>query len=189
MGSRLRVAGIGGGYFSRFHLEGWKGIEDVDLVAWCDVDAAKAAAVAERFGTRSYTDAATMLDETSPHLVDIVTPPPTHRALVALTAARSIPTICQKALAPTYDEAVAIVELADSAGIPFVVHENFRWQPWYREARRLIEWALAQCGAFSDGPSMCAELEQLEQWLETLKIPPSLADFARPVPPVPRLAA
>jgi hypothetical protein len=59
----------------------------------------------------------------------------------------------------------------------------------FREARRLIEWALAQCSEFSDGPSMCAELEQLEQWLETLKVPPSLADFARPVPPVPRLAA
>ena len=139
MRSKLRVVGIGGGYFSRFHLEGWKRIEDVDLVAWCDVDASKAAAVAEKFGTRAYTDAAIMLDETSPHLVDIATPPPTHHALVALAAARTLPTICQKALAPTYAEAVAIVEVAERAGIPFVVHENFRWQPWYREARRLVD--------------------------------------------------
>ena len=33
---RTRVAGIGAGYFSRFHLEGWSAIGDVELVGWCD---------------------------------------------------------------------------------------------------------------------------------------------------------
>jgi len=137
--ARVRVAGIGAGYFSRFHLEGWKRIADVELAAWCDEDKAKADAVAARYGVAAtFTDAARMLDEVRPDLVDIVTPPATHRALVALAAKRRIPTICQKPLAPTYEEAVAIVERAEAAGIPFVVHENFRWQPWYREAKRLI---------------------------------------------------
>lgn len=136
----VRVAGIGAGYFSRFHLEGWKGVDDVELVAWCDVDPAKASQAARAHGIeRIFTDAARMLDEVRPNLVDIVTPPPTHRALATLAAHRRIATICQKALAPTYGEAVAIVELAERAGIAFVVHENFRWQPWYREAKRLIE--------------------------------------------------
>jgi predicted dehydrogenase len=30
------------------------------------------------------------------------------------------------------------VEAAERAGATLIVHENFRWQPWYREARRLI---------------------------------------------------
>ena len=47
--------------------------------------------------------------------------------------------ICQKPLAPTYAEAVEVVETAERAGVPLIVHENFRWQPWYREARRLID--------------------------------------------------
>lgn len=59
----------------------------------------------------------------------------------------------------------------------------------FREARGLIEWAHAQCPAFSDGSSMSQELEQLERWLATSRVPPSLADFARPIPPVPGLAA
>ncbi len=47
--------------------------------------------------------------------------------------------ICQKPLAPTYAESAAIVENARQAGVRFMVHENWRWQPWYREIKRLIE--------------------------------------------------
>ncbi|HVL56284.1 MAG TPA: Gfo/Idh/MocA family oxidoreductase [Burkholderiaceae bacterium] len=136
----LRVAGVGAGYFSQFHVEGWTTLPDVDYVALCDTDEAKAQALAKRFGVaRVYSDVARMLDEIQPDLVDIVTPPATHRTLVQLACERRVATICQKALAPTYDEAVAIVDDAQQARIPFVVHENFRFQPWYREAKRLLE--------------------------------------------------
>ena len=47
--------------------------------------------------------------------------------------------ICQKPLAPTLAEALAIVEAAKAANATLVVHENFRFQPWYREIRRLIK--------------------------------------------------
>ncbi len=47
--------------------------------------------------------------------------------------------VCQKALAPGEAQAREIVETAEAAGVPLVVHENFRFSPWYREARRLLE--------------------------------------------------
>ena len=47
--------------------------------------------------------------------------------------------ICQKALAPTYDGRRGARRCAEAAGAPLVVHENFRWQPWYREAKRLLD--------------------------------------------------
>ena len=137
---RLRVAGVGAGYFAQFHLAGWKAIPEVEYVALCDADGAKARAYAERFGIpRVFADAAQMLDAMAPDLFDIVTPAPTHAALVAAAAARKVPAICQKALAPTYAEAVAIVETAERAANLLVVHENIRWSPWYREAKRLID--------------------------------------------------
>src|SRR6185436_16129600 len=34
---------------------------------------------------------------------------------------------------------VELVETAERAGITLVVHENFRWTPWHREARRLLD--------------------------------------------------
>lgn len=129
---RLKVAGVGAGYFSQFHLQGWRAIAEVELVGWCDRDASKIQ------GLPSFTDAEEMLDQLKPDLVDIVTPPDTHLDLVRTVASRGLPMVCQKALAPTYREAVQVVEVAEQANVTLVVHENFRWQPWYREARRLI---------------------------------------------------
>ena len=124
--TRLRVAGVGAGYFSQFHLQGWRAIPEVELVGWCDRDVARVKGVA------AYGSVEEMIDNAKPDLVDIVTPPDTHRELVSATAAHGLPVICQKPLAPTYAEAVEVVERAERAGVPLIVHENFRWQPWYR---------------------------------------------------------
>ena len=139
MSAPLRIAGIGAGYFSRFHLEGWRTVHDAELVGWCDTDRNKAAALTGEFGIpRTFGDAARMLDECTPDLVDIVTPPPSHAALVALAHARGIPVICQKPLTPSWSESLALARAAAQSGVLCVVHENFRFQPWYREAKRLL---------------------------------------------------
>ncbi len=137
---KLKVATIGAGYFSAFHHDAWTRIPEVELVAVCDSDPAKARAYAERFqSARSFTDAATMLDAVRPDLVDIATPPATHLALIRETMARRLPTICQKAFCRSLDEAAAAVAVADAAGTLLVVHENFRFQPWHQELKRQLD--------------------------------------------------
>ena len=137
---RLRVASVGAGYFSQFHLAAWKAIPEVEFVGLCDADPAALARQAQTYGiARTFADADALLGQTQPDLFDIVTPPPTHAALVATAIAHRVPVVCQKPLAPTYAEAVAIVEAAEAAGVPLIVHENFRFMPWFREAKRLIE--------------------------------------------------
>ena len=139
----LRVAGIGAGYFSQFHLEGWRelaGVGTIELSAWCDTDPAKLKPLAQTFGvTQTFADVVTMLDTVKPDLVDIVTPPPSHAALVALAHDRGIPVICQKPMTPSWGESVAMADRAATSGVLCVIHENFRWQPWYREAKRLLD--------------------------------------------------
>jgi len=136
----LRIAGIGAGYFSRFHLEGWRSVPDAEVVAWCDAQLGKAESATRDFSAvRTYTDATTMLDAVKPDLVDIVTPPESHAELVALAHARGIPVICQKPLTASWDESVALIEAAERASVALIVHENFRFQPWYREAKRLLD--------------------------------------------------
>lgn len=138
--TRRRVAGIGAGHFSRFHLEGWRHVPEADVVAWCDADAQKVAALAADFAIgETWTDAAAMLDAVRPDVVDVVTPPSTHLPLVSLALARGIPVICQKPLAPSWEACVAIADAARTAGVPCIVHENFRFQRWYREMRRWVD--------------------------------------------------
>jgi len=137
--AKLRVLGVGAGYFSQFQYLGWRNIAEADCVAIVNRDQAKARTLADRYGIPDvYGDLDAALDAVKPDLVDVITPPATHRAFVAKTVARGIPTICQKPFGASYADAVAITELAERAQVPLVVHENFRWEPWYREAKRLI---------------------------------------------------
>lgn len=139
MTNPLRVAVVGAGYFSQFQYAGWKAIDAVDVVGLANRDVERRAAMALRFGVpQTFAEIETMLDTVRPELVDIVTPPATHRRCVAAAAARGVPMICQKPFGVDYADALAMTALAERAGVPLVVHENFRWEPWYREARRLI---------------------------------------------------
>jgi len=136
----VRVAVIGAGYFARFHHQAWQALPGAELAAICDRDLDKArAAAADVGGVPVFADTGAMLAEIRPTLVDIATPPDSHLALVEACAGAGVTLICQKLLAPDHAAAVAVAEAAERAGSPLVVHENFRFQPWFREARRLLD--------------------------------------------------
>ena len=136
----LRGVAVGAGYFSQFHLNAWSRMKDVDLVAVCDLDRDKASLVAGQHGIKNvYTDVATMLQQEKPDFIDIITRPDSHLAIVRAAAAAGVHVICQKPLAPTIEEAEQLVTTANCAGIQLMVHENFRFQPWYREIRDLLD--------------------------------------------------
>ena len=140
----IRVATAGTGYFSRFQYEAWSRMADVDLVAVCNRSEEPARAIASEYGIDGvFNDFGQMLDAVNPDLVDIITPPVTHLDYVREAAARRIPMICQKPFCQTFDEAQAAVAAAAETGTLLVVHENFRFQPWYEEIkRRLTDGAL-----------------------------------------------
>ena len=134
-----RIAVIGAGYFAAFHLEGWQGC-GAEVVALCDIDALRLATMARRFDVRgTYTHLPTLLDQARPTLVDVVLPPAAQQAVVSEVLARGIPVICQKPFGRDLTEARALVALAAQRRTPLVVHENFRFTPWFRECRRLID--------------------------------------------------
>ncbi len=135
---KLRGAVIGAGYFSKFQYEAWGRIPEVEIVAACDLDEQKVRAVQAEFRIpKSYTSWAEMLEQERPDFVDIITPPLTHAEMCAFASMRGIHVICQKPLAPTLEEAGRIVETARIAGVRLMVHENFRWQPWYRKIKEI----------------------------------------------------
>ncbi len=114
-------------------------MDDVVLAAVCDVHVEKARSAAERHGaSAAYADATEMLDREKLDFVDIATTMESHAKLVGMTAARKIPTIVQKPLAPTWKDCVAIVESCEAARIPFMVHENMRFLTPVRQARDVI---------------------------------------------------
>ncbi len=136
--TKLRGALIGAGYFARFHYEAWTRIADVEMVACCDLSEEKARALMEQFGVARYdTDWREMIERERPDFIDIITPPETHEEIVSFAAQRGIDIVCQKPLAPSVEAARRIVEAATVGGVRLMVHENFRWQPWYRQIKQI----------------------------------------------------
>ncbi|UIJ47478.1 Gfo/Idh/MocA family oxidoreductase [Sphingomonas cannabina] len=136
----LRGALIGCGFFAANQLHAWRDLEGVEIVAICDTDATRLAVTGDQFGiVRRYIDAAEMLAAEKLDFVDIATTPPSHRALVELAARHRLPVICQKPLAATYADAEAMVAACAAAGVPMMVHENFRWQAPIRALRTVID--------------------------------------------------
>ena len=125
---------IGCGFFAQRHIEAWRRIPEVEIVAAADPRLDRA----QQFAGRIYGSAKAMLDSEQLDFVDIVTRADTHLPLVRLAVERKIPVICQKPIAPDWSTALAIVDAAESDGVRLMVHENWRWQAWYRVAHQMI---------------------------------------------------
>lgn len=132
---------IGCGFFSQNHLHGWQEVEGAHIEAVCDLEETRAAQKAEAFDIdHVYTDMNRMMAERSLDFVDVVTQMDSHGEIVCAVAEHELPVICQKPLAGSLDEARSIIETCQAAGIPTMVHENFRWQrPMRKVAQHLPE--------------------------------------------------
>ncbi len=138
--AELRGAVIGCGFFAVNHMHGWNDVDGASIVAICDRDPIRLNLVGEQFGiTRRYADAAHMFADGGFDFVDIATTVPSHLSLVDMAARHKMPVICQKPFALNLDDAKAMVEMCRSAGVPLMVHENFRWQSPLQAVRAVID--------------------------------------------------
>lgn len=140
MSEPIRVLAVGTGFFSRFHYEAWHRNTKTKLVGVCNRTLDSAMSVAEQFGIEEVgTDLSELIERTSPDVVDIITPPATQMDLVRVAASKGINVIVQKPFGENIEQAREMVSYCDRAGVRLVVHENFRFMPWYRETRKWID--------------------------------------------------
>ena len=137
---KVRVAVIGCGYFARYHIEAWSRLPDADLVALCDQDLLAAERYGLEFGvSATFSNKEDLVTAVDFDVIDIITPPPTHLALIEFFAELGKHIICQKPLAPTYVQSLQIAAVVRQMAGRFMVHENFRFQPWYRQIHQEIK--------------------------------------------------
>lgn len=134
----LRVAMIGAGMISQFHLRAWRNTSGVEIVAVVDPDAARREDRAREFDIpRRYADIDALLSVERVDAVDIASPRETHGALIERAAADGLAILCQKPLVPTIEEAQTLVGRLGS-GARLMVNQNFRFRPHYRQIARWI---------------------------------------------------
>lgn len=146
----MKVACLGAGYFGQFHYESWRRIDGAALVGACDLDKPRA----EATGAPAFTDLTEMLDAARPDLLDIIVPPAGHADAIRTALSHGLRWIvCQKPFCLSQAEADTITAEAEAAGATLIVHENFRFQPWYRTIKAQIE-----TGALGDVQQMTFRL-------------------------------
>ncbi len=124
-----RFALFGAGFWSQYQLAAWQEVAGAHCAAIYNRTRSRGEALAARFGVPAvYDDAERLLAGERLDFVDIVTAVETHAPLVRLAAAHGLPVICQKPLATSLAEAEGLVGCCRDAGVPLLVHENWRWQ-------------------------------------------------------------
>jgi predicted dehydrogenase len=112
----LKVAVVGGGIGTQ-HIDALiKLPEQFELAAFCDLDPAKAEAIAERYDIGSTTSYAGLLAQDEIDIVDLCTPAGLHVAQTeaALQAGKHV--ICEKPLAGSLAEVDRLAALAEATG-------------------------------------------------------------------------
>jgi predicted dehydrogenase len=136
----LRFAIFGTGFWSRYQLAAWRELAGVECVALYNRTRAKAEALAHDFGVPAvYDDPEELLRNEQLDFIDVITDVDTHSHFVHMAAARRLPVICQKPMAPSFAEAERMVAACRAAGVPFFIHENWRWQTPIRQLKGLLD--------------------------------------------------
>jgi predicted dehydrogenase len=134
----FKVGVIGAGWVTQYHLPGWRDCPHAEVVAICDPDLARARARAAEFGIPDAFDSAdAMIAAAGLDALDICSPREAHVGDVRRGLAAGLPVLCQKPLAPDLAQALALVEEIGAARV--MVHENWRFRPYYRQLRQWID--------------------------------------------------
>lgn len=136
----LRFAVFGAGFWARPQLAAWREVPGAECVAIYNRTRAKAEKLARHFGVPAvYDDPGELLRREKLDFVDIITAPESHEEHVLLVASRGLPVICQKPMALSLESAERMVAGCARAGVPFFVHENWRWQEAIRQVKRVLD--------------------------------------------------
>lgn len=130
---------VGAGHFAEIQMEAWASVKGARIAAVVSLTVENARQLADRYDIPGYGDWETALAEVRPDFIDVCTPPDSHFRYVKLAADAGLPVLCQKPLAPTEEEGAALVRYCADRGVPLMINENWRWQAWYREMKRMIE--------------------------------------------------
>lgn len=123
------------------HAAGYEAVEEVELVAACDLLPEKVRAAQERYGIpRGYTDYREMILEERPDIVSVATRPKSHAEIVIFAAEHGVRGIfCEKPLCCSMEEADRMLEACRRGGVKFNYGTLRRYVPLYRTMRRLAE--------------------------------------------------
>ncbi len=134
----IKVGIIGTGGMGSVHVNEWKALKDVEIVAVCDVTKEHADRHVEG-NIKAYYDYKEMLEKENFDIIDVCTPTYLHKEVSIAAMNKKINVICEKPLALNVDEAKEIYSVAKENDVYFMVAHVIRFWDEYVSLKKIIE--------------------------------------------------
>jgi predicted dehydrogenase len=137
---KLRGAVIGCGAIAREHLAAVAQLENVEIVALCDLSPARAEATAERFGVSTwFTSHEQLLANIRPDLVHVTTPPSSHFPIAKDCLSAGLNVLCEKPITLDYETFKQLKRQAQDQNCLLMENQNFRFHSCIRRIFELLD--------------------------------------------------
>jgi predicted dehydrogenase len=140
MPEMARIAVIGTGWWATYaHIPSLIEYPHAQLVALCDLNPKRLEAAAGIYHVeKTYTDAATMMEQEQLDGVVIATPHATHYPLIKLALEHNLHVVVEKPMVLFAEHARELIELAEARNLGLIVGYPWHYNPHIRHVRDLI---------------------------------------------------
>ena len=135
----VRVGFIGCGGMANGHFRSLSTLDNVERVAFCDVNLDRAKQSAGEYGGKPYSDYHEMLDTEKPDAVYIVVPPGFHNTIEVDVAERKIPFFIEKPIALSNDTTSRVQEVIQKNDLITAVGYHWRYQSGTDHAKEVLK--------------------------------------------------
>jgi predicted dehydrogenase len=139
---RLKVGIIGTGWIADAHIESYKQMPDVDIVAGADLIDGKAASFFKKWdieGARVYPDHKSMLDNEELDAVSVCTYNTTHAECSIYALNKGVNVLLEKPMCVTLDEAVEIMRAEKKSGKVLSIGFQPRFDPNMQMIKKIVQ--------------------------------------------------
>jgi UDP-N-acetyl-2-amino-2-deoxyglucuronate dehydrogenase len=136
---RFRIVLVGCGRISERHLDAIAAQPRLELVGVCDEVVERARATGERAGVPYFTSYTEMFETVPADIAAICTPSGLHPKQGIVAAQHGMHVICEKPMATRLEEADALVQACDDAGVHLFVVKQNRLNPSIQLLKRSID--------------------------------------------------
>jgi predicted dehydrogenase len=136
MARKIRAGVVGVGHFGRHHAAKYASLDTCTLTAVADIDAARAAEVAQACGTRAVVDHRALFGEVD--AVSVAVPTRDHYAIARDFLERGVHALVEKPMTDSLESADALIALAERERLVLQVGHVERFSPTFEALRERI---------------------------------------------------
>lgn len=136
---KFRVGLIGLGEVAEVHLEAYKNIEQIEVVAGAELRKERLNRIVKQWKIEGYTSYDEMLHKERLDIACVLTPARAHREVTEKAADYGIHVLCEKPLAVTLTDAEAMIETCKKKKVKLCYGASYRYLPACRKAKEIID--------------------------------------------------